>query len=115
MAHVVTTIDDLGSRAYYMHSVLHDWPDDVCRNILVRVTKAMIPGYSRLLINENVIPATGADWQATAEDIMVMITSSALERTQAHWQSLLESAGLKIHNIWSVEGGLESIIECELV
>lgn len=24
----------LGARAYYMHSVLHDWPDEVCAGIL---------------------------------------------------------------------------------
>lgn len=103
-----------GSRAYYMHSVLHDWPDDVCRKILARVTEAMKPGYSKLLVNENVIPAMGADWQATAEDIMVMITSSSLERTEKNWRDLLSGAGLKICGIWRTENALESLIECEL-
>ncbi|RYP08322.1 hypothetical protein DL764_001968 [Monosporascus ibericus] len=28
-----------GSRAYYMHSVLHDWPDDTCMKILARITE----------------------------------------------------------------------------
>jgi hypothetical protein len=103
-----------GSRAYYMHSVLHDWPDDVCHKILTRVTQAMKPGYSRLLVNENVIPAMGADWQATAEDIMVLITSSSLERTERNWRDLLEGAGLRICGIWRTENALESLIECEL-
>jgi hypothetical protein len=103
-----------GSRAYYMHSVLHDWPDDVCHKILTRVTQAMKPGYSRLLVNENVIPAMGADWQATAEDIMVLITSSSLERTERNWRNLLEGAGLRICEIWRTENALESLIECEL-
>lgn len=39
----------VGTRAYYMPSVLHDWPDEVCASILVRVVAAMEPGYSRLL------------------------------------------------------------------
>lgn len=103
-----------GARAYYMHSVLHDWPDDVCLKILSRVKEAMKPGYSKLLINENVIPAMGADWQATAEDIMVMITSSSLERTERHWRNLVESAGMKVCGIWKTENALEHLVECEL-
>ncbi|KKY22658.1 putative hydroxyindole o [Phaeomoniella chlamydospora] len=54
-----------GARAYYMHSVLHDWPDAACQQILAQITSAMDPGYSKLLINENVIPDIGADWQVT--------------------------------------------------
>ncbi|KAK8097505.1 hypothetical protein PG984_016644 [Apiospora sp. TS-2023a] len=62
-----------GARAYYLHSILHDWPDPVCASILKNVVTAMKPGYSRLLINENVVPDRGADWQVTAEDIMLLI------------------------------------------
>ncbi|CAI6334214.1 unnamed protein product [Periconia digitata] len=103
-----------GARAYYMHSVLHDWPDDVCQKILARVSEAMKPGYSKLLVNENVIPAMGADWQATAEDVMVMITSSSLERTEQNWRNLLEGSGLKVCGIWKTDNALEHLIECEL-
>ncbi|RAL03513.1 uncharacterized protein BO80DRAFT_442634 [Aspergillus ibericus CBS 121593] len=39
----------LGSRAYYLHSILHDWPDDVCHQILAPLKAAMVPGISRLL------------------------------------------------------------------
>ncbi|RYP27378.1 hypothetical protein DL768_011246 [Monosporascus sp. mg162] len=61
------------SRAYYMHSVLHDWPDETCMKILARITEAMKPGYSNLLINENVIPARGAYWESTALDVLMML------------------------------------------
>ncbi|KAL2174027.1 S-adenosyl-L-methionine-dependent methyltransferase [Thermothelomyces heterothallicus CBS 202.75] len=106
----------VGARAYYMHSVLHDWPDEVCTSILNRVAAAMRPGYSRLLINENVIPGTNADWQATALDLMVMALLSSRERTEEDWRRLLEGAGLKIVKIWSTDkqNGVESLIECEL-
>ncbi|KAL0764402.1 hypothetical protein CaCOL14_013037 [Colletotrichum acutatum] len=103
-----------GARAYYMHSVLHDWTDDVCGSILSRVTEAMKPGYSKLLINENVIPSIGADWQATALDMMMMTLFSSRERTEEQWRKLLEPAGLKIVKIWSAGEGVESLIECEL-
>ncbi|KAL2020049.1 hypothetical protein VTK56DRAFT_8952 [Thermocarpiscus australiensis] len=74
-----------GARAYFMHSILHDWPDDVCRKILARLADAMKPGYSKLLIFECVIPRTGAYWEATAGDILMMTQLSALERTEDQW------------------------------
>lgn len=103
-----------GSRAYYMHSVLHDWPDEFCLKILARIKEAMKPGYSKLLINENVIPAVKADWQATSLDLMMMTLLSSRERTENDWRNLLSIAGLKVTNIWSVANGVESLIECEL-
>lgn len=31
----------IGARAYYMHSILHDWNDDNCRRILTTLVPAM--------------------------------------------------------------------------
>jgi len=106
----------IGARAYYLHSVLHDWPDSVCISILKQLAAAMKPGYSKVLINENIIPDTGADWQATALDMMMITLFSSKERTKSNWYELLESPeiGLKIVGIWSVRNGVESLIECEL-
>ncbi|KAJ0352381.1 hypothetical protein COL154_006593 [Colletotrichum chrysophilum] len=103
-----------GARAYYLHSVLHDWGEDVCKEILNRVTAAMKPGYSKLLINEHVIPPTGANWQETAVDMVMMTMFSSRERTEGQWRSLLEPAGLRIVKIWSKGEGVESLIECDL-
>ena len=103
-----------GARAYYMHSVLHDWPDDVCESNLSRVKEAMKPGYSKQLINENVIPTTGAWWESSALDMTMLALLSARERTEADWYELVEKrAGLKIVNIWSAGRGVESLIEVE--
>lgn len=74
----------------------------------------MKPGYSKLLINENVIPTTGADWQNTGQDLMMMSMVSSQERKEEQWRHLLKQAGLKVLNIWSYEPGVESLIECEL-
>ncbi|EWZ31442.1 S-adenosyl-L-methionine-dependent methyltransferase [Fusarium oxysporum Fo47] len=103
------------ARAYYMHTTLHDWPDEPCVRILSRVTEAMKPGYSRLLINENVMPPFGAHWETTAMDMQMLSLLSTMERTRADWYHLLEDlAGLKIVQIWSGGSGVESLIECEL-
>ncbi|KAI2768756.1 putative O-methyltransferase [Daldinia loculata] len=103
-----------GSRAYYMHSILHDWPDEQCVEILTQLSKSMEPGYSKLLINENVIPPRHAYWEATALDIIMMTGFSSRERTKHEWEDLLGASGLRICNIWTVDNGVESLIECEL-
>ncbi|KAJ5513696.1 Winged helix-turn-helix transcription repressor DNA-binding [Penicillium fimorum] len=103
-----------GARAYYMHSVLHDWPDELCRKILANTMAAMRPGYSKLLVNENVIPDTGAYWETTSLDLIMMEIGSG-ERTERQWHTLLKSVGLKIIKIWTAQRGVESLIECELV
>lgn len=97
-----------------MHSILHDWPDDKCKDILKNLAQAMKPGYSKILINENVIPDVDADWQTTSLDLIMMSLFASQERTTRQWQSLVESAGLKIVNIFTAEKGVESLIECEL-
>lgn len=99
-----------------MHSVLHDWPDEVCKSILKNIVGAMKPGYSKLLINENVIPDKGADWQATALDMMMITLFSSKERTMNDWHKLLEAPefGLKIVKVYSAKNSQESLIECEL-
>ncbi|PYI28156.1 S-adenosyl-L-methionine-dependent methyltransferase [Aspergillus indologenus CBS 114.80] len=104
----------VGARAYYLHSILHDWPDDLCRTILANLKAAMTPGYSKLLINENVIPDTGAYWETTSLDFIMMSIGSA-ERTESQWRALLDGAGLRVVRIWAAQRGVESLIECELV
>ncbi|KAJ9644471.1 hypothetical protein H2201_007800 [Coniosporium apollinis] len=89
-----------GAKAYYMKMVLHDWPDTQCREILSNIKPAMERGHSKILINEIVIPETGADWFATSVDMLMMVTHSAAERRENDWRELLESVGLKIVKIW---------------
>lgn len=104
-----------GARAYYLHSILHDWPDDVCVKIISNIKLAMKPGYSKLLINDNVIPDTGAHWEATGADIVMLAMLSALERSQKHWETLLAEVGLRVVKFWySGVANSNSLIECEL-
>ena len=75
----------------------------------------MKPGYSKVLINDNVIPETGAHWEATSTDIVMATMLSALERTHSHWEDMITRAGLKVVKIWyprHVNGN--SLIECEI-
>ncbi|KAI9369373.1 S-adenosyl-L-methionine-dependent methyltransferase [Aspergillus egyptiacus] len=103
-----------GARAYYMHSVLHDWADADCRRILSNLVPALKRGHSKILINENVIPSTNAYWETTSLDIIMMADFASQERTEKQWYALVESVGLKITKIWTKRRGVESLIECEL-
>lgn len=104
-----------GARAYYLHHILHDWQDEQCVEIVQRVREAMRPGYSRLLVNEHVIPAMGANWEATYLDLYMMVVFGATERTEEEWRVLLEDkCGLSVVKVWNPGSGVEGIIECEV-
>ncbi|KAF2822681.1 putative O-methyltransferase [Ophiobolus disseminans] len=101
-----------GARAYFMRSVLHDWPDEQCRKILGNVKDAMEPGYSSILISDCVLADKNAAWQHISLDFHMMALASSQERTEAEWYALIESCdGLKIAGIYSKGQGNESLIE----
>lgn len=50
-----------GSRAYMLHYVLHDWPDDAALTILEMLKPALRKDYSKLLIVEFVVAAKNPD------------------------------------------------------
>ncbi|KAI9822705.1 MAG: hypothetical protein M1827_000424 [Pycnora praestabilis] len=118
---IETTVHDFfkpqpikGARAYYLHSVLHDWTDERCCDILKQLMTAMERSYSKILINEQVVPDKEASWEITSLDLVMMVAGSARERTEAQWRTLLNSVGLRVVKIWTYAVGVESIIEAEL-
>lgn len=97
-----------------MHSVLHDWDDDRCRAILEQTKAVMKKGYSKILIHENIVPDTGASWQITSLDWIMMALGACSERTEAQWRKLLGSVGLKVAGIWTKAAAAGSLIEAVL-
>lgn len=97
-----------------MHSCLHDWRDSKAHNILMSLRPSLSKGYSKFLINENVIPDEHAHWVSTGLDMVMMAVFSAAERTEQDWKRLLESAGFKMSRIWTYEPGNEGVIEAEV-
>lgn len=92
-------------------SQLHDWSDDKCREILLALRPAMVPGYSKVLIQETVIASQGATWLSTAADLVMMCGMAGRERTEKAFRDLVESAGMKVTDIYTRAPGEESIIE----
>lgn len=103
-----------GAHVYYLHCVLHDWPDVKAVEILKNLGAALTKGYSRILLHEIVIPATGASIRQAASDMTMMMCLSSGERTEAQWRALVDQAGLMISKIYSTPESSESIIEIQL-
>ncbi|KAF7712281.1 Demethylsterigmatocystin 6-O-methyltransferase [Penicillium ucsense] len=99
-----------GARAYYMHWILHDWRDEQASDILRNIVAAMEPGYSRLIINDQIIPDRNCDYATACISIMMMVQVGAFERTEKQWRALLTSVGLKDLSFHQPPGGGEGII-----
>ncbi|OJJ51632.1 hypothetical protein ASPZODRAFT_12446 [Penicilliopsis zonata CBS 506.65] len=84
-----------GAKAYYMRTVLHDWPAKQAVKALTQVREAMAED-SILILNENCIPESNVSWHSTVVDITMMEIFSSLERTQRQWVDLLEQAGFQV-------------------
>ncbi|KAH8903839.1 S-adenosyl-L-methionine-dependent methyltransferase [Coniochaeta sp. PMI_546] len=103
-----------GSRAYFMHAVLHDWPDDKATLLLHNTRDAMVKGYSKLFVYDIVLPPTGTSISQTTMDVNMMSLLSASERTKSQWEKLLGGAGFKIVNLWPDPQEYEMLIEAEV-
>ncbi|KAI4095372.1 MAG: hypothetical protein LQ344_001670 [Seirophora lacunosa] len=108
------TVPQKGARSYYLRNILHDWPLPQCVRILKHVAAAMTPGYSKVLLNELVIPDQGADIVGLQIDFTMMCGLGAEERSAGQWHDMLDRAGLKVTRIWTRAQEAESIIEAEL-
>ncbi|KAF3406312.1 Demethylsterigmatocystin 6-O-methyltransferase [Talaromyces pinophilus] len=103
-----------GARAYYFKHIMHDWSDDKCRVILRHITTAMERGFSKLLIEDYIIPDQNARLKETLTDMIVMVWCPGIERTRQRWTELLESVGLRVIKFWLPHGYHKGIIEAEL-
>ncbi|GAB1194350.1 hypothetical protein APSETT444_003595 [Aspergillus pseudonomiae] len=103
-----------GARVYYFRNIFHDWTDDKARLIIKNLAPAMERGYSKVLLEEYIIPDENARALEAMTDLAVMVFCSGLERTRQRFTNLLESAGLKVTKFWAREGDGQGIIEAEL-
>ncbi|KAJ5723589.1 O-methyltransferase [Penicillium malachiteum] len=111
----VLLVDIAGAKVYYMKKILHDWTDSQCQEILQHIGSAMVKGYSKLIIEEFVMPEKDAPLLATLWDWNMLVLCSTMERTQSQWNQVLASAGFQVMKVWSPPGDSQSIIEAELM
>ncbi|KAL8718544.1 MAG: hypothetical protein Q9225_004334 [Loekoesia sp. 1 TL-2023] len=100
-----------GARAYYFHFVFTDWGDEKALEILNNTVQAMKPGYSKLIINDVILPNRGCHWQHAALDIIMMSTFSGFHRSEDDFKRLLGQAGLEIEKFWYPPGIGDGVVE----
>ncbi|KAI1147630.1 putative hydroxyindole O-methyltransferase [Nemania diffusa] len=93
------------ARAYYLHSVLHNWSDDDCIRILRQLRPTMKLGYSRLLINDIVMPRQNPTWPATSMDNLMLVLNAVQEQTEEDLNKLLKQTGFNLVKVYSYELG----------
>lgn len=103
-----------GARIYFLHTILHDWPETQAVEILKNIAPAMEAGYSRILLYEIIVTPKKPHPRVTFSDLSMMMNFSSSERDEATWYRIVEKAGLHILKIWTAPGSVESIIEIEL-
>lgn len=99
-----------GARVYYLHWILHDWSDEQARQILTNIAASMEPGYSRLVINENIIPDRNCSFAVACLNILMTVQVGSLERTELQWRELLSTAGLTQMSFHQPPGEGEGVI-----
>lgn len=103
-----------GAHVYYLHSILHDWDDHHAQKILQHIRNAMIPGYSKLLINDVLMPMRGASRRDTSVNLHMMAKLGGRERTGEALSALVNGLGLRVRKIWSSDSSETSILELDL-
>ncbi|KAL4913627.1 S-adenosyl-L-methionine-dependent methyltransferase [Aspergillus aurantiobrunneus] len=103
-----------GARAYYLKHIMHDWSDENCRTILKQIVAVMERGFSKVLIEDHILPDMNVGPRQTLLDMTVMAWCPGAERSRRRWTKLLSSVGLVIKDFWLPDGDREGVIEAEL-
>lgn len=94
-----------GYDAYIMKSILHDWPDKKCTDLLMKIETSM-GSNAKLLVIERMYtsPSSGLngyseqDRQKLALNLRMLVVHGGKERSFRDYVSLFASAGLKLLN-----------------
>jgi SAM-dependent methyltransferase len=88
-----------GGDVYLLKSVLHDWDDAQCGQILANCHRAMSSD-SRLLIIEVVLQPKSLSVYANCMDVLMLAITGGKERSLAAFQHLLEQGGFVLERIY---------------
>jgi hypothetical protein len=84
--------------AYLLKSVLHDWPDDRCIEILGTCRRSLRPDGVVLLV-ETVLGRPGHEKQAAFSDLNMLVLPGGRERTEQEFGDLFAAAGLHLRRV----------------
>ncbi|TCC48892.1 methyltransferase [Kribbella capetownensis] len=84
--------------AYLIKSILHDWPDDRCVEILRTCAAALNPG-GVVLVVELVLDRPGHEVVAAFSDLNMLVLPGGRERTEPEYAALFAAAGLRLNQV----------------
>lgn len=87
-----------GADAYLLRHIIHDWTDEQSVQILKNVRKAM-PGNGRVLIVEFAVPSGNQPALGKAADMIMLVYTGGLERTEKEYGELFERAGVRLSKV----------------
>lgn len=94
-----------GGDVYILKWIIHDWDDEKASVILKNCRTAMSVG-GRLLIVDRVVPPANEPFPGWRGDVTMMVLPGGLERTEAEFRALLESAGFRLSKVTSTRSEL---------
>lgn len=74
----------------------------------------MTKGYSKLFINDIILPDTNCSLLQAGFDINMMAIHAGIERSRDQWSMLLAKAGFEVLQFWLPPGDGEGIVEAAL-
>ncbi|KAF2126191.1 S-adenosyl-L-methionine-dependent methyltransferase [Dothidotthia symphoricarpi CBS 119687] len=101
------------AKAFYLRSILHDWPEEQAHKILRGLHDVMADD-SVILLDEVVLPESGVSHLESRMDWHMMGCFSSMERTELQWRTLVDGAGLRVEDLWAKEDdkAWRHVIEC---
>jgi ubiquinone/menaquinone biosynthesis C-methylase UbiE len=98
-----------GADTYLLSRVLHDW-DDKHATVILEVIRSVMPGKSRLLILEMIVPTDNSRHISKATDVsMLLLFGGGRERTAREFEDLLQAAHFRIVSIQKGRGAADVI------
>jgi hypothetical protein len=83
---------------YLLKSILHDWADDECREILGTCRRGLADGGSVLVV-ETLLGRPGHEVDAAFSDLNMLVLPGGRERTEQEYAALFDVAGLRLARV----------------
>jgi hypothetical protein len=87
-----------GADAYLLRHIIHDWTDEQSVQILRNCRKA-VPAHGRILLVEFAVPGANERSLAKAADMIMLVFTGGLERTEEEYRTLFREAGFRLSGV----------------
>jgi len=84
--------------AYLVKSILHDWEDQECVDILRTCRRSLRPG-GAVLVVERILDRPGFEAEAAFSDLNMLVMPGGRERTEEQYAALFDAAGLRLDRV----------------